>query len=185
MADNKKEEKLNIEGLSFTLKEGFLFMDHRPSTITKSGVQLGKIVSEQGDKPVNKGMVDCFQLMVPHMLMIIEMPGYKSFKPDYLENEEAIDDANLIGFYCNGFSISAKGGVTLKGGVKTKSGRVTSMNAPLTSIDPEASNYEHAGDLQRIIDMACTKAGEYFIDGKFSTDLFNQPEEKEKEEAEK
>jgi hypothetical protein len=72
MAENKKEEKLNIEGLSFTLKEGFLFMDHRPSTITKSGVQLGKIVSEQGDKPVNKGMVDCFQLMVPHMLMIIE-----------------------------------------------------------------------------------------------------------------
>jgi hypothetical protein len=113
------------------------------------------------------------------------MPGFKSFKPDYLENEEAINDQSLIGFYCNGFSISANGGITLKGGVKTKSGRVTSMNAPLTSIDPEASNYEHAGDLQRLIDISCTKAGEYFIEGKFSTDLFNQPKEEKEEEVEK
>jgi hypothetical protein len=129
-------------------------------------------------------MLDCLQLFVPHFLMIIEMPGFKSFTPDYLENEEAVNDEALKGFYVNGFSISAKGGVTVKGGVKTKSGRVTSMNAPLTSVDPDATNYEHAGDLKRLIDIACVKAGEYFIEGKFGVDLFNQPKEKGKEEPE-
>jgi hypothetical protein len=57
------------------------------------------------------------------------------------------------------------------------------MNAPLTSVDPEASNYEHAGDLQRLIDIACMKAGEYFLEGKFGVDLFNQPKEGDNDEG--
>lgn len=173
------EEKLNIQGLSVNLKEGYLYIEHTPQSVTASGVMLGKIATEEGNKQVNQGMLDCLALFVPHMLMIIEMPGFKSFTPDYMENEEAISDENLKGFYVNGFSISAKGGVTIKGGVKTKSGRVTSMNAQLTSIDPEVSNYEYAGNLQRLIDIACIKAGEYFIEGKFGVDLFNQPVDKD------
>lgn len=180
MAD-KKEEKLNVQGLGVNLKEGFLYIEHTPSSVTASGVMLGKTVTEEGNKQVNQGVLDLLQLFVPHMLQIIEMPGFKSFTPDYIENEEASTDDQLKGFYCNGFSISSKGGVTLKGGVKTKSGRVTSMNASLTSIDPEASNYEHAGDLQRLIDIACKKAAEYFIEGKFGVDLFNQPDKGEVE----
>lgn len=173
------EEKLNIQAMSVNLKEGFLYIEHTPQVSTKGGTILGKTVAEEGNKQVDQGMLDCLQLFVPHFLMIIEMPGFKSFAPDYLEDETAISDEALKGFYVNGFSISAKGGVTVKGGVKTKSGRVTSMNAPLTSVDPDATNYEHAGDLQRLIDMACAKACEYFIDGKFGVDLFNQPKQEE------
>jgi hypothetical protein len=183
MATTKTEEKLNIQGLSVNLKEGYLYIEHTPQSITASGVMLGKIATEEGNKQVNQGMLDCLLLFVPHFLMIIEMPGFKSFTADYIENEEAIKDENLKGFYVNGFSISAKGGVTIKGGVKTKSGRVTAMNAPLTSVDPEASNYEHAGDLQRLIDIACMKAGEYFLEGKFGVDLFNQPKEGDNDEG--
>lgn len=178
------EEKLNIQAMSVNLKEGFLYIEHTPQVSTKGGTILGKTVTEEGNKQVNQSMLDCLQCFVPHMLMIIEMPGFKSFAPDYLEDEQAVQDEALKGFYCNGFSISAKGGITLKGGIKTKSGRVTSMNAPLTSVDPDATNYEHAGDLQRLIDIANAKATEYFIDGKFGVDLFNQPNPDEKEQGE-
>ncbi len=182
MSQNKKN-KLNIQGLNINLKEGFLTIDHTPSTVTASGVMLGKTVTEEGNKQVNQGMLDCLQLFVPHFCMIIEVPGFKNFTKDYIENEEAATDEKLKGFYVTGFSISAKGGVTIKGGIKTATGRVTSMNAPLTSIDPEASNYEFAGDLQRLINIANLKAEEYFIDGNFGVDLFNQPKDESKAEA--
>jgi hypothetical protein len=54
MATTKTEEKLNIQGLSVNLKEGYLYIEHTPQSITASGVMLGKIATEEGNKQVNQ-----------------------------------------------------------------------------------------------------------------------------------
>ena len=181
MTTTKKEEKLNIQELSVSLKERNLYIAHTPTALTKSGKLLGKVTTEEGNQRVHKDVINALQCLVPHMLMIVEMPGFRKFTDEYLENEEAVEDNNLKGFYVTGFSISAKGGLTIKGGVKTESGRVTTMNAPLTSLDAESSNYEHIDDLNSIIETLIDEATKYFIDGKFGegaqTDAFNQQKE--------
>lgn len=172
---NKKEEKLSITEVHVSNKERFLTITHDITQITKGGKMIKMAgVIWPGNQPVHQDLLDQLQLLVPHALQIIEMPGFKTFNAEYHKDKLAITDDELKGFYISGFSISAKGLITLKGGIKTEGGRVTSINAPITSLDLETSQYEQIVPLVENIERIFAECDGYFINGKFGAGA--QPE---------
>lgn len=163
-----QDQPLNISELSVSNKEKHLTIMHNMTMITKGAKMLNLPgVIYPGDQPVHNDLLEILQQIVPHFLMIIEVPGYKLGKPNYLTDKTALADEKLKGYYVSGFSISSKGMLTLKGGIKTEGGRVTSMNAPVVSTSLDDNNYAYIEHLVGLIEAAKHEGNYYFIDGKF------------------
>lgn len=177
------KETFNISKLSVDNKEKTLYAEWTESEVGKSGKILINQVTKQGNQPVTDEMMKLLRLFVPHFLMICEVPEFTDYTFDYLKKKSALNDAEIKRFFVSGFSISAKGLITLTGGVRREDGRVTSMNAPVTSTDLEQSPYDHVKALNVLIESAFECAYQYFKEGVFGqavqTDAFDQPEEKE------
>lgn len=164
----QQEEPLNIQAMSVSNKEKHLTIVHNMTMVTKGAKMLNLPgVVYAGDQPVHDDLIDLLQQLVPHMLLIVEVPGFKLGKPNYLTDKVALTDEKLKGYYCSGFTISSKGMLTVQGGIKTESGRVTPLNAPVVSSNLDENNYQYIEHLMSLIDQLKQACNHYFIDGKF------------------
>lgn len=164
----QKEEKLNISKVAVSNKEKELTIVHDESRVMPSDkILICTGISKTGNQPVHPDFLDELQLLVPHLLMICEVPGHKNYTADYLKKKKAIGDNDIAGYFVSGYSVTANGLINLVGGIKTANGKVTSMTAPLTSLDLENSQYTFVKELNVIKENIEQHVHDYFIDGKF------------------
>lgn len=170
-----QEEKLNISKVGVSNKEKELSIVHDESTVMPNGKILICIgVSKTGNQPVHSDLLDQLQLLVPHLLMISEVPGHKNYTADYLKKKKALTDNDIKGYFVSGYSVTANGLINLIGGIKTASGKVTSMTAPLTSLDMENSQYTFVKELTVIKENIEDEVHAYFHEGKFGQGAQNE-----------
>lgn len=163
-----QEEKLNISKVGVSNKEKELSIVHDESTVMPNGkILICTGVSKTGNQPVHQDFLDQLQLLVPHLLMICEVPGHKNYTADYLKKKKALNDNDIQGYFVSGFSVTANGLINIIGGIKTASGKVTSMTAPLTSLDLENSQYTFVKELMVIKESIEDEVHAYFREGKF------------------
>lgn len=162
----QKEEKLNISKVAVSNKEKSLTIVHDESKVMPSGkilVSPGKVWP--GNQPVHGDLLDTLQQFVPHFLMKIGMPGYKTFTSEYIKKKKAIGDDNLTGFIVLSVTIGEKGLMNIVGGIKHDNGSIAAINANNISMDPEVNQF--GKELNIIWENLCEAAHDYFIDGKF------------------
>ncbi len=179
------KEKFNISKLSVDNKDKTLYAEYAKASVTKGGI-LNTGETAQGDQPVKKELLDILQLMVPHLLTICQVPGHKNYSAEYFNKKHALTDEKIQGYFVSGFSVSNKGLISIVGGIKTDSGRVTSMVAPITSLDLETSPYTFVKNLNVLVESGFELAYQYFTDGSFGEkepNLFDGKEDKQKEEV--
>lgn len=174
---------MDIYDISIDNKTKFLTVVHDRTLVTKSAKILAlPDTVYPGTQPVHQDLLDVMQLLVPHMVLIVQVPGYKLPKPDYLTDKKALTDEKLNGYYVNGLTIHKKSGmVTIKGGIRAENGKVTPLNAH-THVNPDTTTYPYVDNLNNLIEEAKEQAMMYFLDGKFGEgaqpDLFVQETEK-------
>jgi hypothetical protein len=169
----KTEEKLNISKVAVSNKEKSLTIIHYESKVMPTGkilVSAGK--TWPGNQPVHPDLLDTLQEFVPHFLMKIGMPGYKTFTADYIKKRKAIGDTNLEGFVVLSVTIGDKGLMNIVGGIKHDNGSIAAINANNISLDPEVNQF--GKELNIIWENLCEAAHDYFIDGKFGQGAQNE-----------
>lgn len=171
--ETKTEEKLNISKVAVSNKEKSLTIVHDESKVMPSGkilVSPGKVWP--GNQPVHPDLLDTLQEFVPHFLMKIGMPGYKTFTSDYIKKRKALGDDSLTGFIVLSVSIGDKGLMNIVGGVKHDNGSIAAINANNISLDPDVNQF--GKELSIVWENLCEHAHEYFIDGKFGQGAQNE-----------
>lgn len=161
-----QEEKLNISKVGVSNKEKTLTIVHDESKVMPSGKILlspGKVWP--GNQPVHADLLDTLQLFVPHFLMKIGMPGFKTFTSEYIKKKKALNDESIIGFVILSVSIGDKGLMNIVGGIKHDNGSIAAVNANNISLDPEVNQF--GKELNIIWESLCDRCHDYFIDGKF------------------
>lgn len=166
----QKKENIQFTKISVSNKERTLYVEKTNSRVTpnKDKSSLNSLAPEDFDQPVHPDFLAELQLFVPHWILRIGLPGFAGkITAEYLKKKKALTDEDLKGFYVSGFSISAKGLINIIGGCKNEDGQVTSMTAPLFSLDLDNSKYAYAKEVTVLVENCFEHATDYIQNGKF------------------
>lgn len=178
-----KKETMNLSKIAIANKDKTLYVEMANSYVTGNTDPKKKSLNTEetklGSQPVHADFLNEMQLFVPHLLMRCGLPGHKNFPADYLKKKKAIGDPNIEGFFVSGFSISKNGLINIIGGCKNEDGQVTSMTAPITSLDIDTSKYQYVKELNVLVENCFEHATDYFRHGKFGEGAQNTLDLKE------
>lgn len=179
------KETIQFTKISVSNKERTLYVEKTNSRVTpnKDKSSLNSLAPEDFDQPVHPDFLAELQLFVPHLLMRVGIPGSKNFTADYLKKKKALTDPEIKGYFVSGFSISAKGLINIIGGCKNEDGQVTSMTAPLFSLDLDTSKYPYAKEVNVLIENCFEHCTDYIQNGKFGEGAQTSIDLKQKEEV--